>query len=75
MKKTLTLEQANELIESDDRYFWETYGKTLLSYRPARDGGVQFRKDAYFNRNWNRGRGRWGTVRRIEVSDRGTFTL
>ena len=75
MKKTLTLEEADALVTKNDRYFWETYGKVLLSYRPARDSGVQFRKDAYFNRRWNFGRGRWGTVRRIHVSNEGTFTV
>lgn len=74
MNKTLTLEQADDLVTKDDRYWWETYGKTLVSFRAGR-GPTYFKKDGYFNRAWSRGKGRWGTIRRIEVSNEGTFTL
>lgn len=73
MNKTLTLEQADTLTESDDRYWWETWGKTLVSFRPAR-GAAYFRKDSYYNRNW-RSRNKWGTIRRFEVGDDGLFRL
>lgn len=73
MNKTLTLEQADQLVSDDDRVWWETWGKTLVSFRPAR-GAAYFRKDAYYNRNW-RSRNKWGRIRRIEVGDDGLFRL
>lgn len=73
MNKTLTLEQADNLVTADDRYWWETFGKTLVHFRPAR-GAAYFRKDAYFNRQW-RSKNKWGTVRRFEVGDDGLFNL
>ena len=75
MRKTLTLEQADNLASSDDRIWWETYGKTLVSFRPGRGGNTQWRKNGYFNRAWSRGRGNWGTIKRIEVSEDGLFRL
>lgn len=74
MNKTLTLEQADALVTADDRVWWETYGKTLVSFRPTK-GEMFFNKNAYFNRDWNRGRGKWGTIKRIEVGSDGLFRL
>lgn len=74
MNKTLTLEQAADLVESDDRYGWEIYAKTLTFFRPSRHS-VLMRKDGHFNRSWRRGKGQWGTLKRIEVGADGLFRL
>lgn len=74
MSKILDLQQADALVTADDRVWWETYGKTLVSFRPGRGGNTQWRKDGYYNRAW-RGKQKWGTIRRVEVSDDGTFRL
>lgn len=72
MNKTLTLEQADTLVDNDDRVWWETFAKTLVIFRPGRGGTTQWRKDGYYNRGW-RGRSKWGTTRRIEIGEDGLF--
>lgn len=74
MKKTLSLEAADSLVTKNDRWWWETYGKTLVHFTPAR-GTVLFRKDGYFNRSWRRGKGAWGTIKRHEVGNDGLFRV
>lgn len=73
MSKTLELADAERLVDSNDKYWWETYGKTLVSFRPHRFS-TEFSKNGYYNRAW-RGRNKWGFVKRIEVSNDGKFRL
>lgn len=72
--KTLTLEQADALVSTDDRYGWETYAKTLTFFRPSRRS-VLMRKDGYYNRAWRFGKGQWGTLKRVEIGNDGLFRL
>lgn len=74
--KNLTLSDAETLVDnSNGKFWWETYGKTIVQFRPTRPDYARMRKDGYFNRNWSRGRGAWGTIRRYEVRDDGTFQV
>ena len=71
----MTVEQADVLVSKDPTVvWWETWGKTLVSFRPGRGGNTQWRKDGFYNRAW-RGKQKWGTVKRIEVSEDGLFRL
>lgn len=72
----MTLSEVEALVEtSKGKYFWETYAKTLVSFRATRPEYARIRKDGYFNRNWSRGRGAWGTIKRYEIQPDGTFKL
>lgn len=74
MNKPLTVDDVDTLVSSNDKMWWETYAKTVVSFRPGRGGGILFRTDAYYNREW-RGKQKWGTIKRIEISDDGLFRL
>lgn len=69
-----TVSEVEELIASDPtKYWWETYAKVFVSFRPAR-GSVLFRKDGWYNRAW-RGKNKWGTINRVEIGEDGLFNL
>ena len=70
---TLSLEDAETLVETNDKYWWETYAKVLVSFRPGR-GAVYMRPDGYYNRGW-RGKKKWGTIRRYEINNEGKFII
>lgn len=71
-KQELTLEAADALTHGSDRYWWD--GWTLCYFTPGRGGGVVFRKDAMYNRNWPKPQ-KWGTLIRYPITDRGTYLL
>lgn len=70
---TITLDETVQLVDSDNKFWWETYAKTFVSFTPGR-GSTVFRPDGYFHRGWFGGRGCWGTIKRHEVNDDGTFS-
>jgi len=72
--KTLSLADADRLVDTNDRYRWETYAKVLTLFTPSRTSTL-YRTDGWFNREWRRGKGQWGTLKRIEISEDGKFRL
>lgn len=69
-KRELTLTQAEELVAVNDRYFWD--GWTLCYFRPGRGGGIVFSKNAWYNREW-KSKQKWGFLKRITITDKGTY--
>ena len=70
---TLSLNEADQLVNTNDKFWWETYGKVLVKFMPSR-WNTQMRPDGYYNRDW-RGRNKWGRIKRVEVNDEGRFVL
>lgn len=74
-KQVMTVDEVDTLISIDStRMWWETYAKTFVSFRPGR-GATYFKPDGYYNRRWRGRRGRWGTIKRVEISEDGMFRL
>lgn len=69
--KEMSLSEVENLVESNPtKYWWE--GWVLNVFTQGRGSGIVLSKKAVYNPRWT-GNQKWGFVRRVSVTDRGTY--